>query len=703
MKRASLSLFALMLAAACQSSTQGGAGDAASRIEAAAGADASVEDRIEWWRDARFGLFIHWGLYSTLEGEWNGATGHAEWIRTTAQIPLEEYDKLQAEFNPVHYDADAWCRMAKQAGMKYVVITTKHHDGFCLWPSEQTDFDVAGGPSGRDLLGELAEACQKHGLKLGWYHSILDWHHPDYLPRRGWETERGTEGADFDRYVEYLHAQVTELLSNYGPIDVMWFDGEWESTWTSEYGRELYALCRELQPQVLVNNRVDKGRAGMAGLDKGPGFAGDFGTPEQEVPPGGLPGVDWETCMTMNRYWGWNRADTEWKSTEQLIQTLVDVASKGGNFLLNVGPKPDGRFPEKAEQRLAEIGDWMAAFGDSIYGTQASPFEAAFDWGRATFKPAASAAGESTLYLHVFDWPRAPQLIVPHLDGEILSARLMGTPKDYPLGWQRIDGGTQFFLPKVKPHPLANVVEVKFAGQPVVFRSPEIVAAADEFLGEVEFTVHVPFGMEARVTTDGSEPNVKSPLAKRMRLRESATVKARSFYEGKPVGALVEREFTKLELRASVELPEDAQVGGLRARRWTGAFELVPEVMFSSETPEDLGSPADIRLLEERKGENQAIEQLGWLHIAQDGLYEFALTSDDGSKLWIGELADGLTVDNDGLHGAETQVGRAALSAGWHPIRVLWFNRTGSGTLDLSFGLAGGESTRPAAGALAWR
>jgi alpha-L-fucosidase len=696
MLRAVFSLLILTLGISCQSSPHGFDSDASMTM-----AEASVDERMEWWRDARFGMFIHWGLYSTLEGEWKGATGHAEWIRTTAQIPLEEYDKLQAEFNPVNYDAEAWCRMAKAAGMKYVVITTKHHDGFCLWPSDATEFDVAGGPSGRDLLAELAEACRRHGLKLGWYHSIMDWHHPDYLPRRGWETERSREGADFDRYVDYLHAQVTELLSNYGPIDVMWFDGEWENTWTSEYGRELYALCRELQPQVLVNNRVDKGRAGMAGLDKGPGFAGDFGTPEQEVPAGGLPGVDWETCMTMNRYWGWNRADTEWKSTGELIHTLVDVASKGGNFLLNIGPKPDGSFPVEAQERLAGMGAWMDAFGESIYATQASPFPAALEWGRATLRGEAGA-DESTLYLHVFDWPRTPQLIVPNLDGEILSAELLGTPEEYPLGWQKIEGGTQFFLPKLLPHPDANVVKVRFKGQPVVYRAPEIQAEIDRFVEAAEVAVTVGNGLRVHYSLDGSEPTLDSPEGPvRFELDQTTTVSARSFRDGRPVSEVVRREFVKLTPRAAVKLPSDASVGGLRALQWTGAVEQVPEPLFSSQTPTDLGRPGDLRMTEARRAENQSIEQSGWLHLPTTGLYQFALTSDDGSKLWIGDRIKDVVVDNDGLHGAATKVGYAALAKGWHPIRIVWFNRTGSGTLDLEFGLAGGPQQRPAPQGLA--
>ncbi|NVJ48571.1 MAG: alpha-L-fucosidase, partial [Cytophagia bacterium] len=267
---------------------------------------AEPEDRMEWWRDARFGMFIHWGLYAIPAGEWNGTTNHAEWIRTTAQIPLEEYDKFLDEFNPVKFDADAWVKMAKDAGMKYIVITSKHHDGFGLFDSKTSDFDVMATPFKRDILKELSEACEKEGIKLCFYHSIMDWHHPDYLPRREWEKTRTVDGAEFPRYVDYMKAQLKELITNYGELGVLWFDGEWEETWTHADGVELYDYVRSLQPNIIINNRVDKGRQGMQGLTKEGDFAGDFGTPEQEIPATGLPGVDWESCMTMNDHWGYN-------------------------------------------------------------------------------------------------------------------------------------------------------------------------------------------------------------------------------------------------------------------------------------------------------------------------------------------------------------------------------------------------------------
>ncbi len=331
------------------------------------------DQRMKWWREARFGMFIHWGLYAIPAGEWKDQKNHAEWIRHTAHIPIETYDKLVDQFNSVKFNADDWVKMAKDAGMKHIVITSKHHDGFCLFDSKHTDFDVMSTPFKRDIMKELSDACQKQGLKMCWYHSIMDWHHPDYLPRRDWE-DRSAEGAELDRYVKYLRGQVSELLTNYGDIGVMWFDGEWEGTWNHEYGKPLYDLCRELQPNVIVNDRVDKGRQGHSGIVKD-NYAGDFGTPEQQIPATGLPGVDWETCMTMNQHWGYNKFDKDFKSTKDLIQKLADIASKGGNFLLNIGPTAEGLFPQESIVRLREIGDWMKVNSEAIYATKASPFK----------------------------------------------------------------------------------------------------------------------------------------------------------------------------------------------------------------------------------------------------------------------------------------------------------------------------------------
>ncbi len=255
---------------------------------------AQHDARMQWWREARFGLFIHWGLYAVPAGEWGGKTIYGEWIRNNAEIPLPTYDKFVAQFNPVRFDAAAWVRMAKDAGMKYIVITSKHHDGFALYDSKVSDFDVMATPFRRDILKELAKACRRAGIRLCFYHSIMDWHHPDYLPRRPWEVQdRPAAGADFERYVAYMKAQLRELLTGYGDVGVLWFDGEWENTWTEARGRDLYDYVRSLQPRIIVNNRVGASRSGMEGFSANKASAGDFGTPEQTIPATGVPGLDW--------------------------------------------------------------------------------------------------------------------------------------------------------------------------------------------------------------------------------------------------------------------------------------------------------------------------------------------------------------------------------------------------------------------------
>jgi alpha-L-fucosidase len=330
---------------------------------------AASPDRMAWWREARFGMFLHWGLYSILAGKWQDDERWAEWIRHNAKIPIQEYDRLRERWNPTEFDPDAWAAMAHRAGMQYAVLTTKHHDGFCLWPSAATDFDVASTPSGRDICRDLATALRKRKIRVGWYHSIMDWHHPDYLPRRDWEaTSRPAGDANFARYVEYLHTQVDEILTNYGPIDILWFDGQWEATWTHELGTALEQRIRARSPQTVINDRING-----KGTPKG-GRLGDFGTPEQEIPATGTPERDWESCITMNDNWGYKAKDNNWKSPKRLVEILVETASKGGNLLLNVGPKGDGSFPPEAVERLEAIGGWMTLHHAAIRGSWASRF-----------------------------------------------------------------------------------------------------------------------------------------------------------------------------------------------------------------------------------------------------------------------------------------------------------------------------------------
>jgi alpha-L-fucosidase len=412
-----------------------------------------LDDRLAWWREARFGMFIHWGLYSILGGEWGGRTDYAEWIRNNAHIPLTEYNKLVSRFNPTAFDADRWVSLARDAGMRYITITTKHHDGFCLFDSKLTDFCVRSTPFQRDIMQEMAHACRQHDVRMCWYHSIMDWHHPDYLPRRDWEAEtRPVDGARFARYVYYLHGQVAELLRNYGDIGVMWFDGNWEGTWTHEMGEALYDRCLELQSSVIVNNRVE-------GWSPQPIATplGDFGTPEQRVPETGLPGVDWESCITMNDNWGYNSHDHDFKSVPQLVGLLVETASKGGNLLLNVGPMSDGTFPEESVERLQGLARWMAVNGTAIYGSTASPFNGT---------PFRVTTQGSRLNLFLADWAATVQL--PGLATPVRRAWLQADPARTPLVVQATAQGPIISLPPESPDPVCAVIAVELEGPPKV-------------------------------------------------------------------------------------------------------------------------------------------------------------------------------------------------------------------------------------------
>lgn len=270
------------------------------------------DTRMAWWREARFGMFIHWGLYAIPAGEWNGkpVAGIGEWIMNKGRIPLEDYRPLAKEFDPVDYDPQRWAQIAADAGMKYLVITSKHHDGFCLFDTDATDWDVVDGtPYGKDLLAPLAEACRQRGVKFCTYYSILDWSHPSQRidPEELQYTIMDPEQKA--AYVIYMKLQLRELLESCDP-EVLWFDGEWVPWWTEEDGQDLYAYLLKLKPSLIVNNRVGKGRKGMQGFSRDDRrYAGDFGTPEQEIPATGVPGVDWESCMTMNDTWGFKKND----------------------------------------------------------------------------------------------------------------------------------------------------------------------------------------------------------------------------------------------------------------------------------------------------------------------------------------------------------------------------------------------------------
>jgi alpha-L-fucosidase len=424
---------------------------------------AERDARMAWWRDAQFGMFIHWGLYAVPAGTYKGerVTGIGEWIMSRGKIPIAEYETYTRQFNPVKFDADEWARIAKDAGMKYIIITSKHHDGFAIFDSKVSSYDIMDAtPYQRDAIKALSEAAHRQGLKFGVYYSIMDWHHPDaQAPNVPEYNSRTWSNPQFARYVEtYMKPQLKELLTQYPYIDVLWFDGEWIKDWNDDIGRDTYNWLRAIKPGLIINNRVGHTRQGLAGLNKENRVGlGDFGTPEQVVPPEGLPGIDWETCMTMNDTWGWKSYDDNWKDTKTLVRTLIDVASKGGNFLLNVGPTAQGLIPSQSVARLREMGDWMRDNGESIYATSVSPYGQPA-WGRYTAK-----VGGGTVYAHIFDWPRDGKLQLTGVKTPPSRVYLLADKK--PLDVTPTDGGFTVQLPGVAPSRIAAVLVLESAAR----------------------------------------------------------------------------------------------------------------------------------------------------------------------------------------------------------------------------------------------
>ena len=363
-----------------------------------------------WFVHDRFGLFIHWGIYAL--------PARHEWVKNRERIRDEDYQKYFAHFYPDLYDPSAWAREAKNAGMKYFVVTSKHHDGFCLWDSALTDYKATNTPWGKDVLRPMVEAFRAEGFKVGFYHSLIDWHHPEFPidglhpMRDDVEFRESQQHRDIHKYAEYLHGQTRELLTQFGKIDIMWFDfsyphrdwgwsrGKGKDDWRSE---KLMALTRELQPGIIVDDRM--------------GIGGDFKTPEQYQPRGwlevdGKP-VVWEACQTLNGSWGYDRDNLDWKPVDMLVQMLVDTVSKGGNLLLNVGPNARGEFEPKAIERLRSIGEWMRLHNRSIYGCTASDLLPPPDCRYTQTGPERSRRDGNRLYLHLFSWPFRHV----HLDG----------------------------------------------------------------------------------------------------------------------------------------------------------------------------------------------------------------------------------------------------------------------------------------------
>lgn len=433
----------------------------------------SKDERMKWWREARFGMFIHWGDYAQWAGMYHGhEVGRGgEWIMNRAKIPVAEYQAEAKKFNPVNYNPDEWVRMAKDAGMKYIVITAKHHDGFAMFKSNASKWNIADATRyGKDVLKPLAAACKKYGIKLGFYYSqAQDWNNPGGAVARkvaseGWANPDSaridaytlTHSGHWDPYQttktmgEYIDQvavpQVKELLTNYGEVAVLWWDTP--TGMTDEYANKLNDVLK-LQPNIITNDRL-----------KRPNFPGDTKTPEQKIPSlAELDGQDWETCMTMNGTWGYKSYDHKWKSPETLIRNLCDIASKGGNYLLNVGPDGMGDFPKESIESLKAIGNWMKVNNEAIYATKASPLKP-LDWGRCTRK---EDGGNTTLYFSVFNWPADGKLSIPGLKNQVVSAKMLDSGA--ALKTASSADGLIISVPAKAPDAIASVIKVTLKGK----------------------------------------------------------------------------------------------------------------------------------------------------------------------------------------------------------------------------------------------
>lgn len=394
------------------------------------------DKRMKWWRDATFGMFIHWGLYSIL--------GRGEWVMNRENIPVAEYEKLAASFNPRHYDPQGWARLAREAGMKYMVLTAKHHEGFCLWDSQLTDFTSVKTVAGRDFVRDYVEACRNEGLKVGLYFSLIDWHHPDG-DNRGLEDE-----VIRCRFIAYVHGQVRELLSNYGTIDILWYDVSWPyeaEGWESE---KLDIMARSLQPEIIINNRAK--------------IEGDFGTPEGHV-KAEAAGRDWEACMTLNDNWGYHRGDHNWKNAHEVIKLLGECSRGGGNLLLNVGPDQDGVIPEKSQEILREVGDWLKRNGKAIYNSN----RAMVGWGNFGLMTVKG----TTLFLLIDKW-NGNSFTLGRVTGKVLAARMLATGTPVTM---RQDSSRIFLtdLPETMPDLPFTVIVLDFEDVPLLGSGPSCV------------------------------------------------------------------------------------------------------------------------------------------------------------------------------------------------------------------------------------
>jgi alpha-L-fucosidase len=387
----------------------------------------TIEDRdrrMQWWHEARFGMFIHFGLYSVL--------GRHEWAMEQEGIPVAEYQQLAKQFNPKPHAARAWAKLAKAAGMKYMVMTTKHHEGFCLFDTKLTDYCAPKQAAGRDLVAEYIEAARGEGMRFGFYYSLMDWHHPDGARCK-------TDEAARRRFVDYIHGQVRELCTNYGKVDVLWYDVNWPLTPEGWESVQMNQMVRKLQPDILINNRS--------------GIPEDFQTPEQRIQAFNVP---WESCMTMNDSWGFQRADDNWKSPKTVVRNLLTCTRDQGNYLLNIGPMGDGSIPQPSIEILTAVGNWMDKNNALIHHADRCQVK------RSEF--ALFTRKGNTLFIHAYFWP-GETLAVGGLQQKVLSANMHSSGQ--PVKFEQEQFRVRFLgLPKLAPDPIATVLQVECDGEP---------------------------------------------------------------------------------------------------------------------------------------------------------------------------------------------------------------------------------------------
>jgi len=624
----------------------------------------SKQDRMAWWKEAKLGMFIHWGLYSVPAGVWNGkeTKNIGEWILNDLKIPVAEYKKYAEQFNPTKFNADFVVKMAKEAGMKYIVITAKHHEGFAMFQSVDKFNIIDATPFKRDVIKEMAQACKKYKIPFGIYYSqAQDWTHPGGASYgKKWDS---AQIGSMDKYIDEVAVpQVKELLTKYGPISVFWWDTP--ADMNKERATKILEVMK-LQPNIIQNDRL------------GGGFDGDLKTPEQYIPETGLPGVNWESCMTMNDTWGFKKNDHNWKSTEMLVRNLIDIASKGGNYLLNIGPTSEGEVPKESIDRLQQMGKWLAVNGKAIYGTSASPFKK-FSLGRCTQK---TINGKHYLYFHIFNMPTDGKIQIQGLGSTVANIAAVADAKKTPIPFTQNGAALSIDVSKVTTTAYATVLEVALKNEVLVYNEPEITTENNLFVKQLEAKVSnsIKDGI-VRYTTDGTEPTATSTMAGeviKMTANKDVIIKAKTFVNNQPVTETVIVPFTYAIEKKAINVGNPQL--GIAYRYFHGTWGKLPN--FNTEKVIANGVTNAISLAKKQRNDNYGLEFSGLVKVPQSGIYTFFIASDDGSKLRI----DDEEVDNDGTHDVKEKKLQVALQAGYHSIRVQYFQQSGGASLEVKW------------------